>query len=225
MQLKKYIQTNFPGLTLKPNLTSEWKPSLHLELAKGLYPFKEGSDELNPVYFQTVYHQAISLFHDLFSAEDEILLVMNSYRYKKERRKKRRKLGVYLHYIKSKDVRSRLTQATLPYMFEDDEEKEEKYTCQFSLRCRKQDIRYSILIKAICNQDFPPLKPSIHNPSNLEEPDIFFMNTTRNIIFYMYDDRGCEVIARDREAIRPIYEKYADWLDESNRAEIDQYFT
>lgn len=51
------------------------------------------------------------------------------------------------------------------------------------------------------------------------------MNTTRNIIFYMYDDRGCEVIARDREAIRPIYEKYADWLDESNRAEIDQYFT
>ena len=220
MELKKYIQTNFPGLTLKPNLSSGWKPSLHLELAKGLYPFKEGSDELNPVYFHTVYQQATSLFHDLFSAEDEILLVTNSYRYRRSRRKSRR-LGVYLHYIKSKDVRLRLTQATLPYMFADDEEKEETCTSQFSLQCRKQAIRYPALIKAICNKDFPPLKPSIHNPSNLEKPDIFFINTTRNIIFYLYDDRGCEVIARDREAIHPIYEKYADWMDESDREALD----
>lgn len=210
MHLNKYIQTNFPSLTLKPNLTSQWNPSIHLELAKGFCPIKEESDELNPDYFHTVYQQAISLFHDLFSADEEIILVTNSYRYKNDRRKNRRKLGVYLHYINSKDVRLRLTQATLLYMFEDDEEKEDKCTSQFSLRCRKQDIQYSTLIKAICNQDFPPVKPRIHYPFNLDAPDIFFINTTRNIIFYIYDDRGCEVIAKNSEAIRPIYEKYAD---------------
>ncbi|WP_232334283.1 hypothetical protein [Oceanobacillus sp. AG] len=87
MHLNKYIQTNFPGLTLKPNLTSQWSTSIHLKLAKGFYPFKEESDELNPDYFHTVYHQAISLFHDLFSADEEIILVTNSYRYKNDRRK------------------------------------------------------------------------------------------------------------------------------------------
>ncbi|WP_232334284.1 DUF3885 domain-containing protein [Oceanobacillus sp. AG] len=69
------------------------------------------------------------------------------------------------------------------------------------------------------------MKPRIHNPFNLDAPDIFFINTTRNIIFYIYDDRGCKVIARNSEAIRPIYEKYADWMDESYREEINQHFT
>ena len=44
------------------------------------------------------------------------------------------------------------------------------------------------------------------------------------MIFYIYDDRGCEVIASDIETIRPIYEKYVDWIDEYCREEIDQRF-
>jgi len=109
-------------------------------------------------------------------------------------------------------------------MFDDEDEMEEKCSSQFSLECSKQDIRYSSLIKAICNQDFPSLKPRLHNPDGLYEPDVFFINVTNNTVFYIYDDRGCEVISRDIETIRPIYEKYTDWVDDYCCEEINQRF-
>ncbi len=224
MELRDYINTNFPGLILKPSLYYQWNKSIHFDLAKGLYQLKEETDELNPDYFNTVYDQAISLFNDLFSDEDKILLVTNIYQYKDYRRSSKRKIKVYSHYIKNKDVRFHLKQETLPYMFDDEEDADEMCTTQFSLECRKQDIEYPLLIKAICNQDFPLLKPRLHNPYGSYEPDVFFINVTRDVIFYIYDDRGCEVIGSDIEKIRPLYEKYADWIDEYSREEIDNHF-
>lgn len=223
MKVKEYINTIFPGLVLKPSLYYQWSKSIHFDLAKGLYQLKSEADELNPDYFNTVYNQAISLFNDLFSAEDKILFVTNIYQYKNYVRRSKRKIKVYNHYIKNKDVRFHVKQERLPYMF-DEEEVEEKCTSQFSLECCKQDIRYPLLIKAICNQDFPPLKPRLYNPYGLYDSDVFFINVTNNVIFYIYDDRGCEVIASDIETIRPIYEKYADWIDEYCLEEINQRF-
>ncbi|WP_068677356.1 DUF3885 domain-containing protein [Oceanobacillus sp. Castelsardo] len=224
MDVKEYISTTLPGLVLKPSLYHQWNKSIHFDLAREMYQLKDETDELNLDYFYTVYDQAISLFNEIFSAEDKILLVTNIYHNKNYVRRSRRKIKVYRHYIKNKDVRLRLKQETLPYMFDDEEYAEEKCTSQFSLECRKQDIRYPLLIKAICNQDFPSLKPKLHNPYGLYEPDVFFINVTKNVIFYIYDDRGCEVISSDIETIRPIYRQYIDWVDEYYREEIDQRF-
>ena len=224
MELKEYINAAFPGLVLKPSLYYQWKISIHFDLAKDLYQLKNETDELNPDYFNTVYDQAITLFNDLFSAEDKILLITNIYQNKDYVRRSKKKIKVYSHYIKNKDVRFHLKQERLPYMFDDEEDAEANCTSQFSLECCKQDIRYPLLIKAICNQDFHSLKPRLHNPYGLYEPDVFFIDVTNNVIFYIYDDRGCEVIASDIETIRPIYEKYADWVDEYCREEINQRF-
>ena len=55
-------------------------------------------------------------------------------------------------------------------------------------------------------------------------PDIFFINVTKNAIFFIYDDRGCEVIAADKETLRPLYKKYSEWFYEFDREEIKQLF-
>lgn len=224
MMLKEYINTIFPGLILKPSLYDQWKKSIHFDLAKDHYQLKSETDELNPAYFNTVYDQAITLFNALFSMDNKIILVTNIYQYKDSIRRSRRKIKVYRHYIKNKDVRIHLKQEMLTCMLDDEDEIEKKCITQFSLACRKQDIRYTSLIKAICNQDFPSLKPRLHNPYGLYEPDVFFINVTNNVIFYIYDDRGCEVIASDRETIRPLYEKYATWIDGYCREEIEGHF-
>ena len=52
-------------------------------------------------------------------------------------------------------------------------------------------------------------------------PDVFFVNVTKDIIFFIYDDRGCEVIARDVDRIRPLYVKYNDWVEEVDRKRIE----
>lgn len=224
MKLNEYIDTTFPGLILKPSLYDQWDKCIHFEFAKGLYQIKEETDELNPEYFQTVYNQAITLFNELFSDEDKLFLVTNIYQYMDYRRVSKRKLKVYRHYIKNKDVRFQLKQKTLPYMFDDEEEADEMCTSQLSLKCRTQDLHSPLLIKAICNQDFPSLKPRLHNSYGFYYPTIFFINVTRNVILYIYDDRGCEVLASDIETIRPIYEKYNNWIDEYSRDEINLRF-
>lgn len=54
--------------------------------------------------------------------------------------------------------------------------------------------------------------------------DVFFVNTTKDILFFVYDDRGCEVIARIAEKLRPLYEKHYDWVDEVDREKIEKRF-
>ncbi|MGG0718165.1 DUF3885 domain-containing protein [Robertmurraya massiliosenegalensis] len=223
MNLRDYIDSHFPGLVLRPSLYHQWDHSIHFELAKELYQFKSGTDKLNAEYFEQAYQQTLSLFNEIFLPNDMIFLVTNVYQIKNYVRRSRR-LKVYHHYIRNNHVRSHLKQEALPYMFDGEEDAEDNCTSQFSLQCRKQDIRYPLLLKAISHRDFRRLKPRLHNPYGLYEPDVFFINVTRNIIFYIYDDRGCEVIARDLETIRPLYDKYGDWIDEYCREEIDQRF-
>ena len=52
-----------------------------------------------------------------------------------------------------------------------------------------------VKIKAVCHEDFT-LKPKLGSKSYAYYPDVFFINATKNIIFFIYDDRGCEVVAK-----------------------------
>ncbi|PEJ10508.1 DUF3885 domain-containing protein [Bacillus toyonensis] len=41
---------------------------------------------------------------------------------------------------------------------------------------------------------------------------------------FIYDDRGCEVIAKNKEIIRALYEKYKEWIPDYERESIDSLF-
>ncbi|UZM97764.1 hypothetical protein OL548_22455 [Lysinibacillus sp. MHQ-1] len=90
----------------------------------------------------------------------------NVYQYKPAEGKKNR-IKVYDRYIKNKELKYHLNQQTLPYVFDD----EDVYISRFSLKCRKQDIHYVLLIKAACNEDFR-LKPKFG--TGYSYPDVFF---------------------------------------------------
>ena len=219
MELKEYLDTTFPGLILKPSLYNQWKIGLHFELGRDVYQFKDDG-RLNLEMFNMVYSQSLSLFNNLFSEQDEIFLVTNVYHRKCNNRTN--KIKVYGGYLKNKALKYNLRQETLPFPF-DDKEANEYFTSQFHLKFRKSDIKYPSLIKATCNEDFP-LKPKFGGENGSYYPDVFFINTSKNIIFFIYDDRGCEVIANNKETIRPLFKQYNDWLDEYNREEIEQLF-
>lgn len=206
---------------LAPSLYHQWDIGIHFELGSGMYQFKDDGS-LNLEMFERVYNQALSIFKELFSNSDEIFLVTNVYRHKSDEVRKKR-IKVYDRYIKNKDLKFHLRQESLPYVF-DDEDADDYYTSRFSLKCHKQDFKYSLLIKAACNEDFP-LKPKLGGSGcGSDYPDVFFINLTKNVIFFIYDDRGCEVIATNKETIYPLYIKYGDLIDEYSREEIDQRF-
>jgi len=93
--------------------------------------------------FELTYHQASSIFNDLFQEKDEIFLVTNVYHHKAcELRIS--KIKVYDRYIKRKEVKYRIKLETLPYLFDDEEDFDQYYTSQFSFKVSK--TRYEILI-------------------------------------------------------------------------------
>ncbi|QGQ93781.1 DUF3885 domain-containing protein [Paenibacillus psychroresistens] len=53
---------------------------------------------------------------------------------------------------------------------------------------------------------------------------IYFINKEKNILFHMYDDRGCIAHTLSKEDIRPLYDKYNDWLVDYWRAYINNIF-
>lgn len=125
--------------------------------------------------------------------------------------------------MKDKKLPYQIKLETHPYVFNDEEEADERVTSQYHLKCSKQDLRYVTLIKAACNEDFP-LKPKFRRGKGMYYPDVFFINVTKNLIYFIYDDRGCEVIAADKETLRPVYEKYPEWLYEYNREDMNRLF-
>ncbi|NHN35505.1 DUF3885 domain-containing protein [Paenibacillus agricola] len=104
------------------------------------------------------------------------------------------------HYIKYKDVLFKLQHKTIPYIFEDVYGICDFETHRYTLQCKVSDVKYINLVKAICNQDMN-IKPKSYH-------DIFFINTTNDTIFHIYDDRGCDVIASGKESIRYLYKNY-----------------
>ncbi|MGG1348414.1 DUF3885 domain-containing protein [Bacillus subtilis] len=208
MNLIGYMEERFQNLELIPSIYNQWGIGIHFCLGENIYQFKE-NEELNLKRFQVEYEQITIIFKELFEQNDDIFLVTNMYKHKKE--KCIRKLKVYQPFLKCKNHLNQILVKTYPYPFEINKAGEYEMQ-QFSLLCKPRDLRVTEILKAASNEDFP-LKPTFGGYS-IDYPDVFFVNITKDIIFFIYDDRGCEVIALDFKQIRHLYEKYHDWVEE-----------
>lgn len=217
MKIVDYLNEKFPTVVLVPSVYYQWDIGIHFSLGEGIYQFKENG-ELNLEMFSKAYKQTFTIFDDLFDQNDDLILVTNNYKWKKQQQTT--KLKVYQPNLRDKNILKKLQSKTYPYPFEEDE-KEDYEMQQFSLQCKVSDINLEGLLKASLNEDFPPMKPRFGCDS-VYYPDVFFVNTTKDIIFFVYDDRGCEVIARTAEKLRPLYEKHYDWVDEVDRERIEK---
>lgn len=217
MKIVDYLNEKFPTVVLVPSVYYQWDIGIHFSLGEGIYQFKENR-ELNLEMFSTVYKQTFKIFDELFDQNDDLILVTNNYKWKKQQQTT--KLKVYQPNLRDKNILKKLQSKTYPYPFEEDE-KENYEMQQFSLQCKVSDINLEGLLKASLNEDFPPVKPRFGCDS-VYYPDVFFVNTTKDIIFFVYDDRGCEVIALTAEKLRPLYEKHYDWVDEVDRERIEK---
>jgi len=217
MKLIEYLNEKFPSVELIPSVYEQWEIGVHFSLGEGIYQFKE-NDELNLERFHTAYRQTLTIFDELFDWDDDLFLVTNIYKWKKQQQL--RKLKVYQPNLRDKKNLKKLQVKTYPYPFEE-EEKENYEMQQFSLKCKVSDIELEGLLKASLNEDFPSLKPRFGCDS-AQYPDVFFVNITKDIIFFVYDDRGCEVIAQKADGLGQLYEKFYDWVDEIDRERIEK---
>lgn len=216
--LSQFLKEHFNQLTLRPPLFYLWKYGIRFEIAIPWFPH-EDKDNL-----QQIKERANAIFNVIFHHNDEILLVTDIHCEKDDTFLQKRPTKVYQKYIKNKKVRQKLQHHKLESVFiEDDEDYKEMVTHRFTLLCKKRDIRYQSLLSAISYEDFPhPTK--ILKGRYAPDIDIYFINMTKKMIFHLYDDRGCDVIAAKKEDLYILYKKYNDWILDYDRNQIDQLF-
>lgn len=54
--------------------------------------------------------------------------------------------------------------------------------------------------------------------------NVYFLNSETNVLFHLYDDRGADVVAADKEILRSLYYACNKWILEHDREKIDALF-
>ncbi|WP_413374861.1 DUF3885 domain-containing protein [Alkalihalobacillus sp. 1P02AB] len=207
-ELQKYLRTTFPQLQLRPSLLNQAKHGLHIELGDQIYQFTDDG-ELNMSRFEAVYQQTAAIFNELFSETDELFLVSNLYLLNDQRQQPAHP-HIYDRFLKNNKLKNKLIQMEMPYILEDDEPF--YYISQLMLKCSRVDFNWAQLMKATAHEDFP-LHPQFNRKGQAYYPDIFLINKSQNLIFFIYDDRGCEVVAANQEQIQVLKEKFEVWVE------------
>lgn len=54
--------------------------------------------------------------------------------------------------------------------------------------------------------------------------NVYFSDSYNSILFHLYDDRGADLVAADKELLRPLYEKFNSWILDYDRYKITAIF-
>lgn len=203
--LHAYLAIVYPSLNLRAGLVFQWSG-----VRFDLWPTCEGDGRtpkmLNSAFRSQVLARACTVFRAVNNPEDALFFVIDTWRRIGEPVRPRTGLWVMGHYTKYPRLLVGVGGEELPYLYADDaDEAASVRSCRFCIPCRVSDIRVRPLLTAIANRDFPPLKPRVID-------DCYFVNTTKNTIFHMFDDRGADVISADPAVWQRIAAEFEGWV-------------
>lgn len=199
----QFLSENFKGLKINSPLFYNWELGLRFDL--------QITDTNNVNYFIEVVKRAKTLFESCFSPTDNIYLILTNYKYR------RRKIRISNYVLKQiKNLLKPEIQFTKAYRTY---EKNDRFDIRniAVLNLAAQRINYENILEAIAHLDFGSEK------SNLRmDTEVYFINIDKKLIFYMYDDRGLDIIAADKATLLPIYTKFNEWILKVNKERIDK---
>ncbi len=177
-------------------------------------PFKNGSDER----IEQVITRVVALFEDLFDTNDNICIYIKDWEIDVDPM-----FGdttpIYIYQLLAKRV---LEEETMYKLDEDIDEMgnsvqiTQAYKVRF-LSDQLAEIPYKKIFNGIANYE-QGREPSISQ-------SIYFINLEKDILFHMYDDRGCIVYSNSKDKLINMYRKYNKWIVEYRRKSIDRMFS
>lgn len=214
--LKKFLNENFKGLILNPALIYAWDTGIRFQISNPAIPYD------SPIFIEEAHRRALTLFDEIIEPEDVILFVTKVLTQKNNPFLQKRPLNIYRKYIKHKSDLYKLRLEKLTDIGEGFGE-EDSLVYRFVYAGKKGDILYPQLLKALCYQDFDHPSTILKNQQE-SGYDVYFINLTKKFIYHLYDDRGCDILAKNKEDIHFLYEKYNGWVLEYDREKIDAVF-
>ena len=210
MKFDIYMKDNFPNLSLRPPLFYNWYYGLRFEIGDpniGVWK-DENKTIVNNLYFGKALQRAKKLFEASFNSDDNVFCIFQKYSRGRQKIKKRH----YCYkYIKKFD---KIESFNIIDLFEPDDMdyKSEHY----------HRVVFLTTIKHVNYIDI--LNRSIYYDFGGNALDSYFINIEQNIIFHLYDDRGLDIIAKNKYTLHKLYLQYNDWILDYDRNEIDLLF-
>lgn len=151
-------------------------------------------------YIEGSIHRADTLYKELHIPDDDCIVMMDVF----ERNLNRKNLSPFIN----RHNRFRIVMSSY--------KKDDATYYRFEAACKAKEIAHVKLLRAIINADLG-IKPSIPHRVSI-------LNKRTQTVFHVYDDRGCDDIAINKEIIRPLYEQYYDWILQYDKAAIIHIF-
>lgn len=200
-QLFQYIKEKFPNLS----------HHIHLRFELG-EPFENGTDGR----IQQVVYRVTTLFEYIFEPEDFI------YVYVEDWEQEDIMFGnTTPHYVYDLLNQHQFEEQKIVRLDKDEDEQGNHIECkhEYKVRIVRSQIRhipYTLIFEGVANYE-QGREPSIGQ-------SVYFISPDKNIIFMMYDDRGCIVYSDATDKLRSMYLKYNDWIVDYWRPLIDKTF-
>lgn len=208
-KLYDYLNENFKGNILEPAMFYNWDIGIRFELG---VPYRGIED---PDYFANLIERAVRIFESVFEPGDDIVLVVRSYETMEPFEtldpgdpalpiciKNNLLIPNIICAKEEKDI--------------DDEGIISGIMFQHYISCKRDEINCYGIFEAIANADFCK-KPYTHD-------GVYFINVSKDIIFHMYDDRGLDVVAKNKDSLMIVYSEFNDWILDYDRKKIDGVF-
>lgn len=196
---------NFKGLKIKQPLFYNWDNGLRFNLQVG----QTDTDE----YFVEVVKRATTLFKAVFNPTDKVIFILIDFRWK---RRKIRISNYCFRQIKGLK-KSEVSYSKVKGLYEPNTRTEIRNVATIKLQADR--INISNILTAISHVDFPPRQPRL---KFLSSEEVFIINVDKRLIFNMYDDRGLDIIAKDKEILKPVYREFNEWILDYDREKINR---
>lgn len=231
-EYRQFLNDNFKGLRLRKPLFYNWRIGLRFDLQIGnidnstrVVVDNDGNEITHKGgyidterYFDELINRSTTLFRSVFASSDKLLLVFIDY---KHRRRKIRTSNFVFKQIKGLE-KSEIAYTKEHQLYEPSDKLDIRNVALF--KCSVDKINYKEILAAVANTDFPPRQPRLDNHGFFCSKEIYFINLDKGLIFHMYDDRGLDIIATDKETLRPIYLTHNNWVLDYDRKQIDNVF-
>lgn len=200
-QFHRFLCDTFPMADLTKNPISFGDVHLRFELGA---PHPNGSDER---ISQSVL-RAKNLFDQFFSQSELVTLVINDWQ-------------DFSQEFWPSEPRDYLSSLILDFgnkvIFDETIRDEDEIPFrQRLLETRVSELDSTKIIEGIANLE-QGRSPCINER-------IYFVNTSRRIVFYMYDDRGCLLFADALSKLVSLYREKSEWLVDHYREQFDAMF-
>ncbi|AQU80739.1 MULTISPECIES: DUF3885 domain-containing protein [Planococcus] len=201
--LLKYLESNFP------DLTSE----LYVRFDLGS-PHENGTDER----IDQVTTRVTSLFEEVFKPDDFIYLYIKDYGGTEDSMFGNNTPTYLTDLLSTQRIEEDI-------LYDIDEDVDELTGNTIEL---KNEFNVKIVYAKLASINYREILKGIGNYEQGRDPSIgesvYFMNTEKDIVFHMYDDRGCDVFGLNKDTLAPLYHKFRKWILDYNRIEIDYAF-